>query len=440
MEFVHTNDIDTVAGQLAAHFDAAGLPTRAIELYERAALVASRISANGDALRHLFRALALLRATPPSIERDRRELELLLRVTPAIIATEGYVSRRQEETSERALSLAESLGRPRDVLLALNGLSLVWLVGGDIRRSHELAEAALALAGAEPNFAAACHATLASTLTFLGEAVGATEQFEKALAAYDPGRSRPPTSGVDASVLAFAFGAHALWLQGDTDRALRWSAEAIARADALDDPYARTFSHAYAAILSQIRGDAATMSGHTAITGELCDRYRFAYYGEWRTILDAWAARGSSAASAGRIEQALEDLQAIRAVARRPYYLSLLADVHRVAGHPEAARAALGAALSAADASSEVWWVPEIHRLIGELETGAGAERELRLAVDLADRQGSRALALRAAISLVRLIPDSRPLLGRIFGGVPDPDARERADAEVLIGTPAAPR
>lgn len=438
LELVHTNDIDIVAGQLAAHFDAAGLPTKAIGLYERAAVVASRISANADAQRHLFRALALLRETPPSMERDQRELELLFRISPAIVAIEGYASRRWEEVMERALSLAESLGRPREVLLALNGLSAVWLVGGDMRRSHELADAALALADDEPDLAAATHVTFANSLTFLGEAAQADEQFRKALAAYVPGQSRALTAGVDASVLAFAFGAHALWLQGDTDRAVRSSVEAIARADLLDDPYARTVSHAYAAILSQIRGDTAAMSMHTAIAGEFCDRYRFAYYGEWCTILEAWAARGSSPDSADRIERALEDMEAIRALARRPYYLSLLADVHLAAGRPDVARAVLGEALSTALASGEAWWAPEIHRLLGELDVGEAAEREFRLAIDLAGRQGNGALALRAGISLARRDPEARQLLATILDSVPDPDTRERADAEGLIGAPAA--
>ena len=157
LELVHANDLDSVAAQLAAHLDAAGQPVRAIEMYERAAMVSSRISANADAARQMLRALTLLRQAPASVERDGRELDLLFRLSTALLAIEGYASVRQEQTLERAWGLAEALGRRRDVILALNGLSGVRVVGGEVRRSLELAEKALALVTKEPDGAAASH-------------------------------------------------------------------------------------------------------------------------------------------------------------------------------------------------------------------------------------------------------------------------------------------
>ena len=77
LELLHGLDLDPVAGQIAAHLEAAGQTRRAAKLYERAADVASRVSGFAEVLRNLDRALALLALQAPSRARDERELALL---------------------------------------------------------------------------------------------------------------------------------------------------------------------------------------------------------------------------------------------------------------------------------------------------------------------------------------------------------------------------
>ena len=109
LELLNAPDLDTVAGQIAAHLEAAGQTRRAAELYEHAAEVAGRVSAFAEVLRSLDRALALLVLEAPSRARDERELGLLFRRAPALVAFEGYSSPRQEAAFVRARELAESL-------------------------------------------------------------------------------------------------------------------------------------------------------------------------------------------------------------------------------------------------------------------------------------------------------------------------------------------
>ena len=111
LELLNAPDLDTVAGQIAAHLEAAGQTRRAAELYEHAAEVAGRVSAFAEVLRSLDRALALLVLEAPSRARDERELGLLFRRAPALVAFEGYSSPRQEAAFVRARELAESLSR-----------------------------------------------------------------------------------------------------------------------------------------------------------------------------------------------------------------------------------------------------------------------------------------------------------------------------------------
>jgi tetratricopeptide (TPR) repeat protein len=60
MEAVNRNQLDPVNGQIAAHYESAGLFDRAVLYYQRAAEVARQVYANDDAIRYYRRGLALL--------------------------------------------------------------------------------------------------------------------------------------------------------------------------------------------------------------------------------------------------------------------------------------------------------------------------------------------------------------------------------------------
>jgi DNA-binding SARP family transcriptional activator len=70
MEAVHTSRLDTVAGQVALHYDLGGLWERAVVSYERAASVARAIYANGEAISALRRALTLLETHLPDLDNQ----------------------------------------------------------------------------------------------------------------------------------------------------------------------------------------------------------------------------------------------------------------------------------------------------------------------------------------------------------------------------------
>jgi predicted ATPase len=120
---------------------------------------------------------------------------------------------------------------------------------------------------------------------------------------------------------------------------------------------------------------------------------------------------------------------------RRPYYLWLLADVHRATGRPAAAIAALGEALAVAESNDEHWWTAEIHRARGELlEPAPEAGHRLRLAYEIAAGQASHQLALRAAISMVRRDPGQGDVLATAMAAMPIMSGPDRADVEELVG------
>ncbi|MFL5654728.1 MAG: ATP-binding protein [Ktedonobacteraceae bacterium] len=66
---VYVQDQDAVSGEIAAHYERAGLPDQAIPSYQRAGEVACRFYANADAMNAFERAAALLEAHPPGQAR-----------------------------------------------------------------------------------------------------------------------------------------------------------------------------------------------------------------------------------------------------------------------------------------------------------------------------------------------------------------------------------
>jgi DNA-binding SARP family transcriptional activator len=435
IELLHGADLDPFAAALAAHAEAAGERTRAIDLYERAAEVAGRVSASEEAARHLGRAIGLLGEEPEGRSRDERELALQLRRAPFLVVTDGYTSVRQEEVHERARELAESLDRRDDLVVALQGISFVHAIGGDITRGREIARSLLAMVDDDAELLPMALLGMASMDHWAGDQELAIEEFRRAVAVYRQGRARPLAIGdTDPRVFSLAFGAHALWLAGLTDEAQRWSEQAIDGALAIGGPFIRTIAHSYAAVLAQWRGDADGLAEQRGLAAELCDRYNFVYYRDWVVILDAWANRATEAGAADRINRSLDALLSIRGRARRPYFLSLLADAHLAADRPGLARAALDLGISAAFEQGEQWWTAELHRRLAELQVDRDeAIRSLRLGHELAVEQGSHVLALRCAIDLARLDGSERPVLAEALSRVREPSPADLAAASALL-------
>jgi predicted ATPase len=123
LEKVNAPDLDPVSAQLAAHYEQAGLPDRAIEFYMRAAGVAQRLCANEEAIGLLNRALALFEFVPAGLSRDRRELTAQTALGVSLVATRGYAAPEVMGVYRRSRDLAQRLQKPLQPPL-LRGLAI----------------------------------------------------------------------------------------------------------------------------------------------------------------------------------------------------------------------------------------------------------------------------------------------------------------------------
>ena len=388
LELLHAGDTDAVAAQLADQYARAGRPGLALPYYERAALVAAGRFAHAEAIRLHRQALSIVRGLPEGRDKDSQELTVLEALAAPLNARDGYASPALQQTLERSIALAERLGRKDSVLSGLVGLWSSRFVQGRTADSHQVATRALALAGPGSGLGGQAHFAVGGSAVSLGMPAEGLRHLELAITLADG--PAVLSVGTRRDVHATAWAAHAHWLLGHDDEALAASQEAITMARAIGHPYSLAVALAYGAITCQMRHDLPGLRAVVDELRELCGRLDFAYYREWVLILDGWSA--ASGPDTGLAERGIGTLKSAGAFARMPYWLSLLADMSARDRRPGAARATLDAAIAAARAHDDLWWLPEVIRLRARYDDKEAAIARLRSAAELAAAHGSVAL------------------------------------------------
>jgi ATP/maltotriose-dependent transcriptional regulator MalT len=265
-----------------------------------------------------------------------------------------------------------------------------------VTRQRRTAARALTLAEPGSQLRGAAHFAFGGSALGLGRP---TEAVRHLALAGDSGSSYSLSVGTGPDVHGRAWIAHAHWLLGDPDRALTCCTEAIALARTTGSPLTLAVALGTGAITHQLRGDLPALGDTVGELAELCDRYSFAYYGEWAPVLAGWLRRDGSGVPLAR--RGIDRLTADGFHFRMPYRLSLLADLLARDGRPDEARATLDAAIAASRAHDDVWWLPEVLRLRAAYDQNEGrAVARLHEAARLAASHGSAALLARCTAAL----------------------------------------
>jgi predicted ATPase len=139
------------------------------------------------------------------------------------------------------------------------------------------------------------------------------------------------------------------------------------------------------------------------------------------------AEQGRSEEGIAHLQEGLAAVRATGAEVVRPYYLCLLAEAYMETGRLDDGLNALTEALAAADEHENRHYEAEIHRLRGELllkqddSNAAEARSCFERAIEIARRQSSESLELRATMGLARLLAkngcrdEARAMLAEIY-------------------------
>jgi len=416
LESVYAADLERVAGQVAAHYEQAGLPDRAVPYYQRAARAAVQVYANTEAISLLRRGLALLADLPDSPQKAEQELALHLALGPGLVAAAGYGTDAVWSTYTRALALTRILGHSPNPAI-LRALALWHIVRRNYPKSVEMGEHLLDLAHPpvgppDPLLYVEGHYVLGATKFWMGEFVAAHEHLTQAWNAYAIHRHKAQVSqyAQDPGPVCLVRRAFVLWYLGYPDQAQMICQEALSLAHRLNHPFTTGYTLAFAAWLQR---ELRAVEASERLAEQLidhCRNYNMDYWLPIGLVLKGAALvnRGDAAGGMTHIHAGIDAYRASDQDLYRPYTLARLAEAHTRAGRIGQGMAALDEALASVAHHGDRWYAAELHRQKGELlhiqdaPTSVVTAR-IQQALDLARQQQAKSLELRAAMSLARL-------------------------------------
>ena len=222
---------ETAPELIAHHLAEAGEAERAVGYWLKAGRRSAERSAEREAVRQLRRGLGALATLPPSVERDRSELDLQLALGPRLASSFSYTSPEVAAAYERARTLCERFEDVNRLLPALYGLFAHYVVRGECRTALDFAERLRASAGrgGDPVDRLVGHRAVGTALMQLGSLQEAQSELDAALALHDPRRDRSLVARyvIDPHASGLAYKALLLWILGHPNQARLTAREAI---------------------------------------------------------------------------------------------------------------------------------------------------------------------------------------------------------------------
>jgi class 3 adenylate cyclase/predicted ATPase len=434
---------------LAHHFMLAGRIERSIHWGHKAGDLAIRRSANREAVGHLGRALDLLKSRPETPERDADELKIRIKLSGPLIATGGYVSSELSENYARASDLCIKLGEDKSAFPVMYGQWVIPYVRGDmkaaleqsekfLRRSEQQDDVGLRLMG---------HRIYGSSLVWRGDTVEGSKHLQQAYDLYRPEHAQ----------LAYSFSQHprtaalahlALALQhiGHLDQAMDAGWEAIGEAKRLGHFNSIAYSLCFVSLLIMLRRDIGSLRKTAGELLQVAEQHNAAYWALWAKPMLGWieAQEGKIESGIRHMHESTEVLGAQHANLWVPQTLLLEAEIIGGAKQYQRAYALLDAAQALIEPLDQRFYEAELHRvrgvvLIAEGKAAAG-EESIDRAIEVARRQNSRFLELRASVAKARLLVDrdreaARSILTPIYRSFSEGfDTVDLVEARALLG------
>jgi predicted ATPase len=434
---------------LAHHLTAAGDTNRAVAQWLKAGRHAAARLAHVEAIAHLERSLALLRALPETHARDTLELDVQLALGVSYIIVKGMGAPAVRELYDRARKLAERRGDQKQLFQSLYGLWQSNSGSGQILSARPLSQRLLQLTagGSDSGLRLQAHHSAWTTLFLGGSPAEAREHTEAGWLLYDLEEHRSHRhlyGGHDPGVCALQTGAQLEWLLGYPDRALARIAEAQALGERIAHPFSMEIAVTYAAMIHLNRREPKLAAARLAAAKALAAEQRVSF------IMEPLFLEGAVLIEQGAAGEAVaairEGLAPGRPVATiwHPFVASILAEALSRRGDYQEAHAAIRKGLDTMNATGERMWNAELYRVRGLVLLTENKQEESAVsfeqALQTAREQQAKSLELRAATSLARLWgeqgrrAEARELLAPVYGWFTEGfDTADLKEAKTLL-------
>jgi class 3 adenylate cyclase/tetratricopeptide (TPR) repeat protein len=407
---------------IARHFTEAGLDDLAIEWWGKAGAQALRRSAFPEAIAHLGKAIAMAekadeaapQGTGDSAATNPRLTQLHVDYGNALIAARGYAAPETTEAFARARQSASGDNAATERLAAAYGLWLGGYVRGELASMRVHAQAFLDGLAARPDApeSAVGHRIAGITRWFAGGYREARDHFERALAAFQPGRDDDLAFqfGFDPGVGAMGYLAFALWALGEVDRALSFIDRMQVRSAETTHAGTLAFASLHTALFEMMRKNPMRVEPIASELARLAGEHKLAFHAAAAVFLDGWV-KAQSAAPDGleNMRRAIEQVREQKVLTFLDLGSITLAEAEARAGDPDRAIALIDDALATDERAGCHAFATELHRARGDIllqrdiANPEPAENAFLTAITIAKQQGTRSFELRAALSLAKL-------------------------------------
>ncbi|GIK39138.1 MAG: hypothetical protein BroJett011_29710 [Chloroflexota bacterium] len=436
LEQLYEGQSEDVAVQLAWHFEMAGLLVKAVGYLQQAGERAMQLSAYQEALVHFNKGLELLETLPDPAQYAQQELNLSVALAHALIVVTGAGAPGVGRAYMRARTLCRQIEATPHLFKVLWGLWNFYMMQGESQQTaRELAEQCLRLAGSlqDPVLHIGAHVALGTLSFFNGEKLASAQaHLEQALTLYEPRQQAAYISlyRSDPGVYCRRYLALVRWFQGYPQQALEQLHQALNLAHELRHPYSIAGTQAVACMLHYFRREEQAVLEWAEENIGLSTRQDFL---DWR--LHGRIFRGWALAERGQEEEGIEQIrQGLDAwYATGAHSTALLGGVHLRIEQGTERIVTLEKSLARVERTGERFLEAELYRLKGEqllkdeggrMKDESEAEMCFWQAIEVARRQGTKSLELRAVMSLSRLWhsqgsqgkrEEARQMLGEIY-------------------------
>ena len=418
---------------LGHHYTEAGNAERAIPYWQRAGDIAIRRSAHMVAVAHFTRGLELFKALPDNPKRAQQELDLQMALGNTLMTIRGYGAPGVKRALDRARELCRQVGETSQLFPVLHGLWIFYIAQGESQTSHEMAEQCLDLAQRlkDPALLMEAHHALGSNFLWRGEYTSALKHFEQGSTLYDslPSSSQVlPPGREDPGVVHKSHAAHALWLLGYPDRAIKKIQTAKELGRRLHHPFSMVFALFSEALIHLFCREFPLAMDQAEAAVEISKEQGFGLWLAWARVYlgSVLAAQGRGEEGISEICRGLDFINSSIEVFH--HFRVLLAEAYGKVGKIKEGFVSLAEAQKAMEKTGLWFFEAELHRTRGELllmqeiPDERNAEDEFRKAIEIARRKQAKSLELRAAFSLSRLWQkrgkkeEARNILSEIYG------------------------
>jgi predicted ATPase len=447
---------DTQSELVAHHYTESGFVEQAIPYWQQAGQKAIERSANVEAIRHVTKALEVLKALPDTPARAQQELMLQITLGAPLMATKGYAALEVVQVYNRARELCQQMGETPQLFPVLHGLWMSYNVQAEHQTARALGERLFSIAQSVQDTALLleAHFALGETLFLLGELASAQVHLRQGIDLYDVRQHRAHAFlyGQDSGVFCLGLMAFALWLRGYPDQASKRVRQGLLLTQELTHLNSLGGSLFFAAMFHQFCREAYTVQERAETLIVLAKEHELPFWLAEGTFFGGWALaeQGQEEDGITQMRRGLIALQTTEAKLGLSHRLSLLAEAHGKKGDTGEGLKMLTEALDIVSGTGECWWEAELYRLKGTLTLESKVESHkskveeaeacFLKAIEIARRQQAKSLELRAAMSLSRLWQqqgkkdEARQMLADVYNWFTEGfDTRDLQDAKALL-------